>query len=438
MKKTPGALLLAASLTILSACTSGVQQGSGSGAQSMPEGEVTLRLSSFFSDRESEVIDQALDMFEQGHPNIKVEHTDDQERDSQLQSLRGGDSFDVLMFGTSSDVPALCKSGSFVSIEEYMTRDKVTPDLFVDAAMSYTAWEDNHCALPMLSDVYALYYNKSLLGEAGIEPPTTLAELAEAARKLTVKNDDDSLKRIGFMPLLDYGQMNAPTMMVPFNLTWVDDSGKAQLSKDEHWADMLKWQKDLIQFYGAEQLKAFRSSLGDEFSAQHPFYTGQLAMMLDGEWRVAFLENEKPDLDYGVVPMPAQDAADTGGGFIAGTVLGIPSRSKNQAAAWELVKFLSTDEDVLEYMASELKNVPTTVEGLQNKSLRESEQFAALMDIALDENSRSMPPTLAGDALKDLFTQSIGDWQWSDEIDPSAFLEKVNDQIDAQLEQSQR
>lgn len=436
MKKTSSTIVLAAGIAALTACTSGVQQGGDS--SDVSDGPVTLRLSSFFSDRESEVIDQALSMFEEKHPNITVEHTDGQERDVQLQSLRGGQAFDVLMFGTTSDVPSLCESGSFISIEDNMARDEITPDLFVDAAMNYTAWEGDHCALPMLSDVYGLYYNKKLLAEAGLEPPSTHAELTEAAKALTVKAEDGSLERIGLMPLLDFGQMNAATMTVPFDLTWVNDAGEAQLAQDENWASMLKWQKELIEFYGAEPLQAFRTSLGDEFSAQHPFYTGQLAMMLDGEWRVAFLENESPDLEYGVVPMPAAAAEQTGGGYIAGTVLGIPSRSANQAAAWELIKFLSTDEAVLEYMASELKNVPTTVGGLDNEELRKNEQFASLMDIALDEDSRSLPPTLAGDALKDLFTQSIGDWQWSSESDPTAFLQSINDQIDGQLQQSQR
>ena len=89
-------------------------------------------------------------------------------------------------------------------------------------------------------------------------------------------------------------------------------------------------------------------------------------------------------------------------------------------------------------MSSELKNVPTTVVGLENEELRKNEQFASLMDIALNENSRSLPPTLAGDALKDLFTQSIGNWQWSSESDPTQFLQSINDQIDGQLQQSQR
>lgn len=438
MKKITPLLPLLGCLVALSACTTGIQDKGNTDKGTTEEGQVTLRLSSFFSDREADVIEQALVQFQDQHPNITVEHTGGQTRDVQLQGMRGGDGFDVLMYGQSTDVASLCKAGSFISLEDYMSRDDITPDIFVDAVMEYTAWEDDHCALPMLSDVYALYYNKELFAEAGVEPPETWDDLAEVAQQLTVKSDNGSLERVGFMPLLDYGQMNARTMTPPFDLDWVGEDGTAQLADDPNWAEMLTWQKSLINFYGQDELLTFRSGLGDEFSVQHPFYTEQIAMMVEGEWRVAFLENEMPDLEYGVVPLPAINPDKAGGGYISGTVLGVPNNSNQPDAAWQLVKFLATDEDVLEFMTTELRNVPTTIEALNNETLRENEQWAALMDITLNPNSRTVPNTLAGIGPSDLFTQNVGGWQSSGATDPSAFLESIDDQVDALLEQSSR
>lgn len=431
-----------AALLGASACTTGVQGAASSGATDGSEGEadgqITVRLSSFFSDREAEVIDHALEMFEESHPGIKVEHTSGQTKDTQLQSLRSKDGFDVIMYGESADVPSLCNAGSFVSLNDDMERDEVEPELFVEATMEYTTWDGVHCALPMLSDVYALYYNKKLLSDADVAVPKTLEELSQAAETLTVKSSNGSIERAGFMPLLDYGQMNARSMTPPFDLNWLNEDGTSAMDSDPKWADMLIWQKDLIGFYGGEELQAFRAALGDEFSAQHPFYTEQLAMMVDGEWRVAFLENEMPDMEYGVVPIPSIDPAKSGGGYIAGTTLGIPSNARERDAAWEVIRYLSTDDQVLEYMASELRNVPTTVAGLNNEKLRESEPFAALMDIALNANSRTIPATLSGAGMADLFTQNIGQWQWSSDTDPASFLTGIADQVNALLEQSER
>ena len=53
----------------------------------------------------------------------------------------------------------------------------------------------------MLADAYGLYYNKDLLEKAGLtEPPKTVAELMDYAKKLTVKNADGSLEVVGFDP----------------------------------------------------------------------------------------------------------------------------------------------------------------------------------------------------------------------------------------------
>ena len=69
----------------------------------------------------------------------------------------------------------------------------------------------------------------------------------------------------------------------------------------------LRWQKSLIDFFGYDNLVRWQAGAGDEFAPSHPFETGKLAMMLDGEWRVAFIKNEHPELKYATAPMPVAD-----------------------------------------------------------------------------------------------------------------------------------
>ena len=68
-------------------------------------------------------------------------------------------------------------------------------------------------------------------------------------------------------------------------------------------------------------------------------------MNFDGEWRVAFIHNEHPNLDYGTAPMPVDDAHPElyGSGYINGTIIGIPRGVKHQDQAWALVKYLTTN-----------------------------------------------------------------------------------------------
>jgi multiple sugar transport system substrate-binding protein len=61
-------------------------------------------------------------------------------------------------------------------------------------------------------------------------------------------------------------------------------------------------------------------------------------MIIDGEYRNAFIKAEAPNLDYGTAPFPtADDKTDLfGGGYVTGNVIGIGKGSQNPEAAWAL------------------------------------------------------------------------------------------------------
>ena len=66
----------------------------------------------------------------------------------------------------------------------------------------------------------------------------------------------------------------------------------------------MNWQKDFVDKIGYDKLQAFTAGLGQEFSADNAFQTGQVAMNLDGEYRTAFIADQTPDLNYGTAPFP--------------------------------------------------------------------------------------------------------------------------------------
>ena len=142
--------------------------------------------------------------------------------------------------------------------------------------------------------------------------------------------------------------------------SYFDKNGKSSLASDPAWASFLRWQKRLIDFFGYDKLVRWQAGAGDEFAPSHPFETGKLAMMLDGEWRVAFLKNEHPELQYGTAPMPVADGKPQlyGGGAVNGTIIGIPKGGKHRDAAWALVKYLTTNDHALAKFSNGIRNVP--------------------------------------------------------------------------------
>ena len=182
---------------------------------------------------------------------------------------------------------------------------------------AYTSFAGSRCAFPFLTDAYGLYYNTDMFDKAGItDPPTTLTELQDDAKKLTEFNSDGSIKRAGFVPWLGYYEFSVPNLGNIFGAKWYnEDATQSAVATDPQWKAAFQWQHDFIaDVYGdgdfqtgADLLERFVAGAGDEFSTAHDMYTGRIAMNLDGEWRTAFIDDEKPNLPYATAPFPLPD-----------------------------------------------------------------------------------------------------------------------------------
>ena len=128
-------------------------------------------------------------------------------------------------------------------------------------------------------------------------------------------------------------------------------------------------------------------------------------MMLDGEWRVAFIAAEHPELKYGTAPMPV-DGAETGlygSGYINGTIIGIPKAGKNRDEAWDLVKYLTTNDHALAAFSNGIRNVPSTRSSSTSNELKPDPNFAVFSKIFVNPNSTTIPITAVGAGhLRDL------------------------------------
>jgi multiple sugar transport system substrate-binding protein len=289
----------------------------------------------------------------------------------------------------------------------------------------------------MLADTYGLYYNKDLFKKAGITaPPKTMSELTADAKKLTVP-DGDSFKVVGFDPAQGFYE-NAPAHYGPvFGAQWVDGADKSVLAKQPGWAEFMTWQKGLIDFYGYDKLRRWQAGAGEEFSASNAFERGKLAMAIDGEYRTAFIKAEHPDLNYGTAPLPAADSQPDlyGAGYVTGNIVGIPKGAKHKDAAWELVKYLATDEHALALLSNGLRNVPTTNDSLKSSELKPDPHFAPFLDIFASEHSATNPITAAGAAYQEAAEEFTAKYQAGKVDDLHAGLVELDKHIDDQLAQ---
>src|SRR3954471_7197065 len=424
-----GLMLLVLWASVIAGCGGSSESSSGS---------ADLTLWTGFTDRELGVMKDVIADFEKTHPGIHVKVVGGISDDKIVAAIRGGNAPDVAhSFDAGAYTGAYCSNGAWIDLADYMQQDGLSDDVFPEVPREYSQFEGTRCALPMLADVYGLYYNKDLLANAGIDsPPQTVSQLMEDAKKLTERNPDGSLKVVGLDPFDGFYENIAAHWAPQWGVNWVDESGKSNLAAQPGWADMLRWQKELIDWYGYDNLVRWQVSAGDEFSAQNAFERGKLAMNLDGEWRVAFIQNEHPELNFGTAPLPVDDAQPDlyGSGYTSGSIIGIPKTSGHKDEAWQLLKYLATNTGALVKMTNGIRNVPTTSEALQSPDIKPDQEFNVFLDIFKNPNTRTTPITLVGSANQDLVDGFIANYEAGKVDDLEAGIANLDKQIDDQLQ----
>nr|WSZ96030.1 ABC transporter substrate-binding protein [Streptomyces sp. NBC_00857] len=436
---TVSALAVAAISVVATACTG----QSGAGASDDPNARTSITFwHGWSAPAETKAIQDNIDRFEKAHPNITVKVVGNINDDKLNQALRAGGSNgpDVVSSFTTSNVGKFCSSGAFADLKPFIEKSGLDPEkTFPKVLLEYTRFEGKRCALPLLSDAYGLYYNKDAFKRAGItSPPKTMSELAADAKRLT-KTKGDSYEQVGLMPTYHGYETVVDHYMSSWDHTYFDKNGKSTVAKDPAFAEMFTYQKKLVDDLGGYgKLERFRSTFGDEWGAKHPFHTGQVAMQLDGEWRLGMAEDADVPFEIGVAPMPvADDERDSyGKGFLSGTIMGIAPQSTKQNAAWELMKYMTTDTEAVVQFANAIRNVPSTFAALASPDLKFDPRFRTFLDIARHPGSSTPPAAVNGSA----YQQTLQDFGYQYEKggvkDLRAGLEKTARQIDRDIEQA--
>ena len=384
---------------------------------------------------ELNIIRSVVADFERIHPQLKVEVVGGT-TDERIQAALDADDPPTVVSSFESDTFGGARSVSrLVDLAPLMERDGIADADFIEATLAYTGDDRGRWALPVLADTFGLLFNRTLFAAAEIvEPPRTIEELTDLAKRLTVRNPDGSLKIVGFYPTIGFYENTMATFGHLFGATWQAD-GRSSLARDEAWTKLLLWQKELVDWYGYDELVAFHAEVGDEFAPTNAFQSGKLAMCLDGEWRVAFIAVEAEELGYGTAPLPVDESRPElyGSGFINGSVIGIPRKARHREAAWTLVKYLATDEAALAKLSNGLRNVPSTRGSLHSPALVPDDRFAVFLDIFGHEHSATAPITAIGSDYQGMFDEFVESWQAGHVPDLGAALRQLDEEIDERV-----
>ena len=306
----------------LAACSGTKTDSADSGSAS--GGQVTVEMWDYLSgETANDSINAAIAEFEKANPDIKVKRTTFAFADlskSILQGSVGGQVPDVAVVDVVDN-----QNFASLGMLKDLSNDGINKSDFFEGPWSSVVYEGKTYGIPLNSNNLALYYNKQMLKDAGVEVPTDWASLKEVAKK-TTKGD---VKGIAISAVKSE---SATFQVLPF--VW--QTGGDLKDYATSGATALTYLRGLID--DGSMSEAVTNYTQEDARTQ--FITGKSAMMINGPWELATLTKDA-QFDWDVAPLPKDKRAATSMG---GENVVVMNGAKQSDAAVKLAKYLTSAE----------------------------------------------------------------------------------------------
>ncbi|MEG1891724.1 MAG: ABC transporter substrate-binding protein [Clostridia bacterium] len=268
----------------------------------------------------------------------------------------------------SSNVGKFAGVGVMEPLDDYIAKTGFALDDFVPAAVESCRMDGKLYAMPLNINFMGLYYNKTLLKEAGYDaPPKTMEELYEMAVKTTKVNADGSLDVCGFPDFPSVYYMDS--FQSAAGGGWYNEDGGPASASNEGNAYALKLLCDYRTQFGVDKVVQFGAG-GKYLDPTDPFLMGKQTFRIDGPWmgkdiKVTF----KSDVDYGVtfVPYPEAHPEYEHRAGVSSSVFFVSSTSKNKEGAFDFLTYLIGEQGMVDFTVAG-GDFPSRISTMQNEA----------------------------------------------------------------------
>jgi multiple sugar transport system substrate-binding protein len=227
--------------------------------------------------------------------------------DDQLNQLpnqfAGQTAPDIILWDNAAPVAQYAAEGVIRPVDDLLADSDVDLSAFPQALVDGWTLDGGLYAVPSYLQNSAMIYNMDVLSEAGVEVPTTVAELGEAAQQVK-----DATGKAGIVVLENLFHLTQ--YVLAFGGGW--DYGRSIDSPAN--VEAIQWLADLYATGAAASAQALGATWDGEAIA-----AGTAAMSDGGPWYIGFMAGSAPDVEYRMLPLPDVDGRGVvttyGGGF---------------------------------------------------------------------------------------------------------------------------
>jgi ABC-type glycerol-3-phosphate transport system substrate-binding protein len=338
-------------------------------------GRIVLDYWEKWAGHEGKTMQTIVDRFNESQSRIFVRYLVTAGVDEKgMVAIAGGSPPDLLGL-YAYNIPLFAERGAILPLEEYgesLSASRYAAGLRTFVKHPGKDGSPKTWGVISAAGTLAMYYNKRRLAEAGLSgPPMVMEEFDDCNRKLTEFDGSGDVVRGGFIHS-EPGWWSWIWSQPFGGRLWDPSTGKSSLTEDATVRGY-DWVRSTAAMYDPAKNGAFsrfRARFGNYDAPTNAFLTGQLAMIVQGPWLANVIEAHhdraaraagKPELDYGVVPVPAiaglRDDANPIGAAEADVVV-IPRGVKHPDACVEFLRFCQKQENLEELARQHFKGSP--------------------------------------------------------------------------------
>ncbi len=377
---------------------------------------------------EAKIYEDAIAAYNASQSKYKVEGLSVTDAQKIIVAMSSNEAPDVIKHGNQT-VIQYAKNGLLESIQDLVDQEGFDTSIYSDQSLEANKADGQLCALPLSAYTIQMYYNKTLLEEAGYsEPPETMEEMYEMAVKGTKLDADGNIDVLGY-PLFPYASARQE-LIYGFGGRWWDENSKPT-PENSGVLDSLNMNVAYRNEFGGETLNAFIGTANtNRYTEQDMFFQGKQMFRLDGSWLPTMMKNFNSTVDWGITLIPGTEAHPEyrGSSRYETDSVAIPAMAEHKEGAWDFVKWLCGDgAKIIDlgtgnlpalkalYDDSEIMAVPGFPEfidalkeekGVQYPQMADFDEYMNLVNAALDVvyAGKQTPE----EAMADLAAQSAG------------------------------
>lgn len=378
------------------------------------DGKVKIRFASWDEAEDVDAQQAAVDKFNEAHDDIEVTlEAYGGEFDTKISAGMGSNDMPDVMY--MWNYPAY--AGGLEPLDSYIEGEgEDYKSNFYDTLWNYNSLDGETYGIPIGFTTHALFYNKDIFAEAGIEEPTnewTWDDVQEAAKTITEKCEGKK----GFSFQMKPDPYDFEMYLWSNGTAYVNEDGELEGNLNSDKA------KEVFEMFQTMEKEGY--AVATEKSGTDEFRSGSTGMYVYGSWSINSLNED--GVNYGVVNIPSF-GKDPSVSILSSSGISMSKDSKNKEAAWEFIKFWTSEEMNKERIGMEL---PVLYSVVESEGIMDQPEYAPFYTM-LEQSSDYTPASFIYESWSEL-SESLS-LSFERVFNPSA-MEDPSDVLDEAAQQ---